>query len=69
MPRWVLDCPECNQEFPHSEIDTKRTPSSLDPFSWIADKPDFPDEGIQLRCPHCKKLSVYKRYQLVYRVE
>jgi hypothetical protein len=69
VPRWVLECPECNQEFSHSEIDTSRKPFSLDPFAWIGDKPDFPGDGIRLRCPNCDKISVFKRYQLVYRVD
>ena len=29
MPRWVLGCPECNQEFTHSEIDTEYRPIFL----------------------------------------
>jgi hypothetical protein len=68
VPRWVLGCPECDREFTHSEIDASRTPSSLDPFAWIGDKPAIPDAGVRLECPHCKKTSLYKRYQLVYSV-
>jgi hypothetical protein len=39
----------------------------LDPFAWIGDKPELPDTGISLECPNCKKVAVYKRYQLTYR--
>jgi endogenous inhibitor of DNA gyrase (YacG/DUF329 family) len=65
VARWILDCPECSQDFTHSEISVPGKP--LDAFSWLGSKPDFPDEGITFECPHCKKASVYKRHQLRYR--
>jgi hypothetical protein len=67
MPRWILGCPNCNQEFTHSEIDTQSRTPLLDPFSWIADKPKLPEAGTRLECPNCKKVSIYKRHQLIYR--
>jgi predicted RNA-binding Zn-ribbon protein involved in translation (DUF1610 family) len=67
VPRWVLGCPECGEEFTHSEIDAEYRPPLLDPFSWIADKPELPESGVSLECPNCKKTSVYKRHQLTYR--
>jgi hypothetical protein len=67
VPRWVVGCPECKQEFTHSEISADRRPSALDPFAWIGDKPDIPETGISLKCPNCNKAAIYKRYQLTYR--
>ena len=67
MPRWVLGCPGCSQEFTHSEIEMEHGKAVLDPFAWLLDKPVLPDAGVKLECPHCQKVSVYKRYQLTYR--
>ncbi len=67
MPRWVLGCPNCGEEFTHSEIEPERQPPVIDPFAWIGDKPEIPGTGVRLKCPSCKKVSVYKRYQLTYR--
>jgi len=62
MPRWILTCPGCSQEFTHSEIVADEPP-----FAWGEGKPDMPDDGATRECPHCKESSVYKRYQLIYR--
>jgi len=67
VPRWVLGCPECEQEFTHSEINADYRQPEIDPFSWIGDKPEMANAGVILECPNCKKKSVYKRYQLTYR--
>ena len=67
VPRWVLGCPDCNQEFTHSEVDPEYQTPLLDPFAWIGDKPKFPDAGLSMECPNCKKVSVYNRYQLTYK--
>jgi endogenous inhibitor of DNA gyrase (YacG/DUF329 family) len=62
MPRWILNCPECQEEFTHSEVR-----ESLHGISWWDEKPELPESGIQLECPNCKKTSAYQRYQLIYR--
>jgi hypothetical protein len=67
VPRWVLGCPECQQEFTHTEIVTDYRPPEIDPFSWIGDKPQMKEAGVILECPNCKKKTIYKRYQLTYR--
>lgn len=66
MPRWVLDCPECQATFTHSEI---KVPDGLTGArrNWFGDKPVFPETGSRVECPNCKKSSVYQRHQLVYR--
>jgi uncharacterized protein (DUF983 family) len=43
--------------------------SLMDAFSWIAGKPDFPEEGLTLLCPNCRQGAVYKRHELIYRTE
>jgi endogenous inhibitor of DNA gyrase (YacG/DUF329 family) len=62
MPRWILICPGCNEEFTLSEVTSEGIP-----FTWGERKPDMPDDGASLECPHCEKPSVYKRHQLIYR--
>jgi hypothetical protein len=41
----------------------------LDPFASFSDKPELPASGVNLECPNCKEVSVYKRYQLTYRAK
>jgi len=71
MPRWILECCECNEQFTHSRIPNERIPpNNLNAFlDVLFDKPDFPTNGLSLVCPHCKKTSLYQRHQLVYRSE
>ncbi len=37
-----------------------------DPLGWLAEKPPFPEGGMRVGCPNCKKTSLCQRYQLVY---
>jgi hypothetical protein len=69
MARWILDCSDCDEEFTYSEIDTDRQPPPIDAFAWIIDKPKIAEAGIPLECPKCKRVSVYKRNQLMYRAK
>lgn len=63
MPWWMLECPGCKKEFPHSEVS-----QAFDSFTGTNVKPEFPKEGLSVPCPHCAQSSVYQRHQLVYRV-
>ena len=68
MPHWILNCPKCKQDFIHSEVAAESRRPLHEPFDWgIDEKPNFPDAGIKLKCPNCKRTSVYKRHQLIYR--
>ncbi len=67
MPRWVLGCPECGEEFTHSEIGKEYRSALYDSFAWIGEKPEIPREGVSLECPNCSNVSVYKRHQLTYK--
>jgi hypothetical protein len=66
MPWWVLECPQCKQEFTHSEV-SKSHASIPDPFIRDDVKPEFPVSGLTLSCPNCNQPSNYLRHQLFYR--
>lgn len=65
MARWVLSCPNCNQEFTYSEIPRKSTLADY----YLPVKPDLPTDGVKLDCPSCQKPTTFFRHQLVYRTE
>jgi hypothetical protein len=67
MPRWVLECASCKNEFLYSEI--YETGNSLnDSFPLLVTKPELPNGGFSVRCPSCRETNVYQRHQLLYRV-
>ena len=67
MPRWVLGCPECHVDFTHSEITRNDRPSGAEFLDFLTPKPEFPDGGMTVECPHCKVSSVFQRHQLLFR--
>jgi endogenous inhibitor of DNA gyrase (YacG/DUF329 family) len=64
MPRWILHCPDCQKEFTHAKIERKSLQNH-----YLEPKPEFPVGGSSVECPHCKKTSVYQRFQLTYRAD
>jgi hypothetical protein len=52
MSRWILYCPACKRQFGHSEIPVN---APRDGFLGVQLKPDFPQGGVKMECPHCKK--------------
>jgi uncharacterized Zn finger protein len=67
MPRWVLTCSACTQEFTHTlirEVSPER--ESRDPFA-SPPKPRIPDQGLQVKCPNCGEASTYGVFDLRYR--
>jgi hypothetical protein len=63
MPQWVLNCQHCYKPFTHGEIDL----ASLASYDRLwAPKPNFPEGGLRVKCPNCKKPSTYQRYELMY---
>jgi hypothetical protein len=62
MPRWILSCPNCDQDYIYFEI-REEPPTNL----WFVDKPEMPAQGLSLECSNCKKTSTYLRHQLIYR--
>jgi len=68
MAHWVLSCLGCQQQFPHSEIRHEDSNFLSSPFGIFFDKPPFPEDGLELKCPHCGQKSVYQRHQLTLRM-
>jgi len=66
MARWLLFCPECDQFFMHSKVLEAQT-TLHSPFILIGETPEFPEGGVSLVCPHCKRASLYQQHQLIYR--
>jgi endogenous inhibitor of DNA gyrase (YacG/DUF329 family) len=65
MPHWAVNCPNCKQEFTHTEIDkAMQDQAGHDPFGLL---PKPVDE--KRRCPHCNKESVFSQNQLFYRAD
>ena len=64
MPRWVLRCPSCQQEFTHTQIHRDK----LEDY-YLEPKPDFPQEGQPVQCPNCNSSAVFRRHQLTYRAD
>jgi endogenous inhibitor of DNA gyrase (YacG/DUF329 family) len=67
-PRWVVTCPECQNEFTHTHIAKISTGPSRDPFA-SPPKPEIPERGTELQCQNCGKASVYKALDLRYRAD
>jgi hypothetical protein len=65
-PRWVVSCPECSEEFTHTEIRTMANGSMRDVFA-SPPKPQIPESGTPLRCRQCGKTSTYRAFDLRYR--
>jgi hypothetical protein len=62
LPQWVLNCQHCHKPFTCDEIDL----AFLGILSLWRPKPDFPEGGLRMSCPNCKKRSTYQRYELMY---
>jgi DNA-directed RNA polymerase subunit RPC12/RpoP len=67
MPRWTLACSKCTNIFTHSQIDAREKKRPFDEL-WPA-KPDLPNGGARISCPHCGTATNYQRFQLVYSPE
>jgi hypothetical protein len=66
MPRWVLTCAACRQEFfAHTR---QVAPEGVvgDPFASPL-KPSMSDQGLQVKCPNCGEASTYGVFDLRYR--
>lgn len=60
MASWDLTCKDCGEDFTHSQVG-----ETLANY-FIASKPEFPPEGLEFECPHCKTKSLYLRNELRY---
>jgi DNA-directed RNA polymerase subunit RPC12/RpoP len=62
MASWQLTCLNCEREFTHSVI-----ANNLDNY-YLPIKPDFPEDGMEFRCPHCGNKSTYQRTDLTFKL-
>jgi hypothetical protein len=63
VPRWVVQCPNCLQEFTHSEIDNAMLQEArFDPFGVVPKA-----SGGKRTCPNCKVETDFKPNDLLYR--
>jgi hypothetical protein len=67
MPQWTLNCQNCKKIFRHSKIDRQSDILLYDPL-WPY-RPELPELGVNLPCPHCHESATYLRFQLVYSPE
>jgi hypothetical protein len=55
-PQWRVSCRSCLASFAHSYVGrSRRIEDYLHPT-----EPDFPTEGLELKCPHCEGKAVYR---------
>jgi hypothetical protein len=57
---WVLACQSCLKLIPHSLV---KPHSPRLEFIWPV-KPEFPEGGQTLSCPHCAGFGIYQRHEL-----
>jgi len=67
MAQWTLSCQNCKKIFRHSAIDPQSDNLLYDPL-WPY-RPELPEGGINLSCPHCRESATYQRFQLMYSPE
>src|SRR5580704_936361 len=60
LASWALCCANCGKNFEHSKIN-----DTLANF-FLAEKPEFPPNGLTFECPNCKKKVTYRWGDLVY---
>jgi len=63
MASWGLDCRNCHKAFAYSKIGD----TLLDVF--IPSRPEFPPQGVERECPHCKQKAIYQLNELRYQSE
>ncbi len=63
MASWSLACRKCNKRFTYSQIGD----TLVDVF--IPLRPEFPPQGVESECPHCKAKAFYQQNDLRYQSE
>jgi hypothetical protein len=64
MPKWTLQCPKCDTDFEHSQIDNVGMASFYLPL-----KPDLPPSGVRCTYPDCGSQATYQKKDLRYRAD
>ncbi|MDX6711596.1 MAG: hypothetical protein QOH96_2612 [Blastocatellia bacterium] len=62
-----LELPELQEHIPPRQIDQRSGIFLYDPL-WPY-RPELPERGVNLSCPHCHESATYQRFQLVYSPE
>jgi len=62
MSRWVLKCPQCRTDFVFRDIER---PLTLMEYR-SPRKPEFPDGGLTVQCPHCQQSSLFQQRDLAF---
>jgi len=67
MARWLVTCPHCGSDFTHTTIfvsdAVRRMENVHDVFASLP-KPELPEGGSPVECPHCKELSNFRAQDL-----
>jgi endogenous inhibitor of DNA gyrase (YacG/DUF329 family) len=66
-PRWVVNCPECREEFTHTDIEAMKSGAGSRDLFASPPKPTIAEGGTQLICPKCNKTSAYQISDLRFR--
>jgi hypothetical protein len=61
MPKWIVICKKCHNEFEHSQI------NGVGMASFYLPIPDIPPAGSKCVCPNCGHSALYQRTDLRYR--
>jgi DNA-directed RNA polymerase subunit RPC12/RpoP len=59
---WVVACTSCKKRFPHSELGDARDLAEY----FFPPKPEIPETGFEMKCPHCGTIGQYQRSDLRY---
>jgi CheY-like chemotaxis protein len=63
MPQWNLTCRSCEKRFPFAKIES----SGMGRYDDLwPPKPEWPEAGLGVLCPHCGNVSTYLRHELIY---
>ena len=68
-PRWVVNCPECKEEFTHTDIRAMVTGVGSRDLFVSPPKPQILEGGTELTCHNCGKTSIYRVFDLRYRAD
>ena len=62
MASWMVQCEKCRVLFSHTMISAQSLADYL-----LPQKPEFPVDGAELKCPNCAHVALYQRSELTYR--
>src|SRR3981081_109933 len=66
MPQWTLNCKNCKKIFSHSKIESPQTVRCDTRWPY---RPETPEGGLTIDCPHCQTSALYQRFQFTFSPE